>query len=138
MARLGPKTKLAAALLAVAVVVGCGSGGSSRPTAHLQGSVSIGGQPVPDNAEASITFKPTASGQARSTSALISKGKYDAPDVPTGPVTVYISIQQPTGRQVTENVSRPYDEFRSLVPAKYEGGVPLKVEGDNDEQNFDL
>jgi hypothetical protein len=120
-----------------AALIGCG-GGTSKPTAHLKGTVTIDGRPIPEDAEASITFKPTKSGQARSTSAMIVDGEYDAPDVPSGPVTVFVSVQQATGREVTENVSRPYKEYRSLVPAASEGGIALDVAGDNSNQDFDL
>ncbi len=130
-------TQLTAVLL-LAVQLGCGAGGTGKPTAHLKGTVTIGGAALPADAEASITFKPTKSGQARSTSAIISGGMYDAPDVPAGPVIVYVSVQQPTGREVTENVSRPYKEYRSLVPAKYGEGIALEVSGDKADQNFEL
>jgi hypothetical protein len=116
---------------------GCGSSGG-KPTAHLRGTVTIGGQSIPTDAEASVTFKPTKSGQARSTSAIITNGMYDAPDVPLGPVTAYVSVQQATGREVTENVSRPYKEYRSLVPSKYVDGIPLEVSGDSANQDFKL
>ena len=121
----------------VAAACGCGAG-SSKPTAHLQGTVTIAGKPIPADAEASVTFKPAKSGQARSTSAMIINGTYDAPDVPTGPVNAYVNIQQPTGREITESVSRPYKEYRSLVPSKYGEGIPLEVKGDKADQNFDL
>jgi hypothetical protein len=137
MTALRPTVGLNCALLLVALL-GCGPSGGSRPTAHLQGKVTIGGKPVPPDAEASVTFKPTKSGQARSTSAIIKGGTYDAPDVPVGPVTAYVSVQQATGKEVTENVSRPYKEYRSLVPAKYNDGIPLEVTEDSWEHNFDL
>jgi len=120
------------------VSAGCGAGHPSRPTAHLQGTVKVDGQPIPDNAEASITFKPTASGQAKSTSAQIIKGKYDAPDVPRGNVTIYFNVQEPTGRQVREGMGNPYAEMRSLVPEKLGLGMALQVDGDKADQDFDL
>ena len=125
-------------VLAFVALVGCGAGGSRKPTAHLQGTVTIGGQPIPSDAQASINFKPTASGQAPSTSAQITNGKFDAPDVPIGDIIVYFNVQQPTGRMVREGTGTPYAEMRSLVPEKHGTGMTLKVAGDNLEQNFDL
>src|SRR5262245_61725023 len=126
MTRCCAEFVLISALLPVALS-GCGRMGSGKPTSHLQGKVTIAGKPIPADAQASITFKPSGSGQARSTSAQISGGAYDAPDVPVGTVTVYFNVQQPTGRMVREGTGSPYKELRSLVPDKYGTGLALDV-----------
>jgi hypothetical protein len=95
-------------------------------------------QSPPTRRQASITFKPTQSGQAGSTTALVTNGRYDAPDVPKGNILMLFNIQQPTGRQLREGVGNPYDELRSLVPEKYAQGMPLDVTDDNADQDFDL
>jgi hypothetical protein len=124
--------------LSTLVLFGCGGRGGGKPTAHLQGTVTIARAAIPADAQASITFKPTVTGQARSTSAQISGGKYDAPDVPVGAVTVYFNVQQATGRMVREGTGSPYREMHSLVPEKYGTGMALEVLEDNSDQNFNL
>jgi len=124
-------------LVSSLALFGCGSSGG-KPTVHLRGEVTVGGAAIPDDAQASITFKPTVPGQARSTSAQITNGKYDAPDVPVGAVTVYFNVQQPTGRMVREGTGNPYKEMRSLVSEKYGTGMAIEVLEDNSEQDFSL
>ncbi|HEY4232129.1 MAG TPA: hypothetical protein VGM76_01765 [Lacipirellulaceae bacterium] len=93
---------------------------------------------MPSNVEASVTFKPTESGQGHTAGAQIVGGKYDSPKSPMGPVKVFISIQQPTGKMTREGSGNPYPEYKSLTSAEYGSGINLNVAGDNQSQDFDL
>lgn len=121
---------------------GCGKSGPSRPGAALSGSVTINGQPIPADAEATVRFMPSGpGGQAPPTSAKIVDGRYEAKDVPLGKVNVVFFITRLTGREVVEdNVpgGTPYPERENLVPVPLRRGVPLEVGGDNAKQDFDL
>lgn len=79
-----------------------------------------------------------AAGQASTTSVVVTDGRYDAPEVPQGQVKVYVNVQQPTGRMVSEAGGTPYPEYRNLVPPKHGQGILLEVDGDNADQNFEL
>lgn len=127
----------AAAGLLLASVVGCGHG-SSKPTAHLSGVVTINGQPIPANATGTIMFRPTKAGMANTAGVPINGGRYDSPNTPVGDVTVFFSIQEPTGKMISDAGGPPYAEMQPIVPAGAANGMALTVSGDNAEQDFDL
>jgi hypothetical protein len=133
----GPKTIVIAVIISVAaaVLVGCGKGGSGKPTAHLSGAITIDGQPVPDDAWVTINFRSVSTGQA--TSAQITDSNYDCPDAPLGNVDVAIQILQRTGKMVSEG-GRSWPETRSLIADNYARGIKLEVSGDNSDQDFAL
>jgi hypothetical protein len=114
-------------LLAALVLTGCETGGSGKPTAHLSGAVTIDGQPLPDDAWATINFRSGATGQA--TSAQVANSAYDCPDVPLGKVDVFIQILQRTGKMLSEG-GRSWPETRSLIADKYNQGITLDVTDD--------
>jgi hypothetical protein len=116
---------------------GCGGGGSSSGnTAHLEGTVTIGGQPLPADAEGAITFR-SASGSA--VTAPIAEGRYDSPATPKGTVKAYFTISKPTGKTYkSERTGADVAETISIVPASVSGGVDVEVSDDNSDQNFDL
>jgi hypothetical protein len=116
--------------------VGCGGGSSSGNTAHLEGTVTIGGQPLPADAEGAITFRSDSGGAA---TAPITQGRYDSPATPKGAVKAYFTISKPTGKTYkSERTGADVAETISIVPASVSGGVDVEVSGDNSEQNFDL
>jgi hypothetical protein len=117
---------------------GCGGGSSSGNTAHLQGTVTLAGQSLPADVEASILFRPTQSGQGKTVSVPVVDGRYDSPETPTGAVKAFFTIQQPTGRVFDNDRGAPIKERKSLVPEKYGAGLDLSVSDDNDAQNFEL
>lgn len=126
--------------LIVGGLLGCGEEGAlGKPTAHLTGTVLIDGRPVPDDVdESSIDFFPAAGGgQAQPTSAKIVKGKYDAPTVPQGKVTVIFHVKRFTGRMISEDGGPLFKEMEDLVPMDAQQGVTIDVAGDA-EKNFDL
>lgn len=117
---------------------GCGGGSSSGNTAHLEGTVTLAGQPLPTDVEASILFRPAQSSQGKTVSVPLVAGKYDSPNTPTGAVKAFFTIQQPTGRVFDNDRGAPIKEQKSLVPDKYGAGFDLTVSDDNDAQNFEL
>jgi hypothetical protein len=119
------------------IALGCGQSGPAR--AHLQGTVTLAGQPIPADATASIIFEPTKKAeQGQPGSAQIVNGKYECPDAPVGPVLVLFSIMQPTGPEYTTDRGLTTRATKDLTPAKYASGTPLEVTDDNATQDFDL
>lgn len=117
------------------IVSGCGKG--SAPTAHLGGSVTINGQPVPADAEASLSFEPVAGGKA--VSATIADGRYDAANVPQGPVLVRFYISRRIGPvKISERTGKEFQEVANIVPAQHAAGMQIEVTGDNTSQDFNL
>jgi hypothetical protein len=116
---------------------GCGGGGGD--TAHLQGTVTIGGQPIPADATASVTFDPAQAGpKAKTVTVKIEGGKYDSPETPKGSVRAVFSIQQPYGPEYTTDRGVKARDIKSIVPEKSQAGVSIEVTDDNPAQNFDL
>jgi hypothetical protein len=107
-------------------------------TAHLAGTVTLGGKPLPGDAQGTIVFKP-ASADVTSATAAIVNGQYDSPETPTGAVKVYFNITKPSGRTFkSSRTGETVNEVASIVPASQAAGVDLNIEGDNSSQNFDL
>lgn len=126
----------ALAALALVIVAGCSE---DKRTAHLQGNVTIDGQPIPDDAEAVIMIRPVGEGQSRGKSARLVGSRFDVPDAPRGPVLVQFSIEQPTGEIAPfAPGARREMRYRSLVPEEYTPGVKVEVEGDNLNMEFEL
>ncbi len=126
--------------LVATTLVGCGTSGSGN-TAHLQGKITIGGQPLPDDAEGYIQFMTTAAGQAPPSSADINGSSYNAEGVPLGAVNVIFNITRLTGRMVREDNApgaTPYPEREDLVPRKHRSGLQVEITGDDDAFDFEL
>jgi hypothetical protein len=135
----GSALAMAVTVMVAIACVGCETGGSSSLTAHVSGTVTIGGEPVPDDAEGSITFRPLASGSGRAVTVPIENGKYDSRDVPKGKVMAVVNIVRPSGRTyVSDRDGREIEEKESIVPADKAGGIDMEVTGSNAEWNFDL
>ena len=124
-------------LLSACVVLGCGQS-SSKPTAHLSGTVTLNGQSLPANANGTIMFRPSGKGMAKTAGVSIVGGKYDSPDTPIGEVTVFFSIQEPTGKMISDAGGPPFPEYRSIVPEGSTNGVKLTVTDENSDQDFNL
>lgn len=123
-------------LIALAVCLGCGGGSSAGDTAHLQGTVTIGGQPLPADAEGAITFRNAA---GKAATAPIVQGRYDSPETPKGAVKAYFTISKPTGKTFkSERTGTEVAETISIVPANVVGGIDVDATTDNSSQNFDL
>ncbi len=115
---------------------GCGGSSSSGNTAHLEGTVTIGGQPLPADAEGAITFRSTSGGAV---TAQIENGRYDSPATPKGAAKAYFSISKPTGKTYrSERTGTDVAETINIVPANYSNGIDVEVSADKADQNFDL
>lgn len=125
-------------LLASACFLAAAGGCVRESTARLQGAVTLAGKPLPADARAFIVFA-TGPDRSRSVSAPIIDGRYDSPRTPMGDVTVFFEISHPIGPERTsDRTGLPYRDVATLVPARYETGVPLNVTGDDAHRNFDL
>jgi hypothetical protein len=131
----GSLRSLALALLAI-TAVGCGEGGAQG--VHLQGKVTVNGQQLPTDAEGTVMFRTTRSGQGNAATARIEAGRYDSPATPTGPLKVFFTVQKPTGRMLDNGRGDPSPEYESIIAPEYGSGIDLTVEGDKSDQDFDL
>lgn len=119
------------------VVAGCGQG-SSKPTVHLRGMVTINGEPIPGDAQATIMFRPTEKGMAKTAGVPITDSKYECPDVPVGNVAVFFSIQTPTGKMISDAGGPQFPELASIVPEVAHKGIQITITGDSQTQDFNL
>lgn len=116
---------------------GCGPAARTEPVAKLEGTVMIGGKPLPGKVDASIVFRGPDKGQAPPARAQIEAGRYRTEKAPVGHVLAIFSIMQLTGKVITED-EHSYPERINLVPEKSRNGVSIDVKGDNAHQDFDL
>src|SRR5437868_4403812 len=99
-------------LIVLYLISGCGK--SAAPTAHLAGAVTIGGAPIPSDADAALAFKPPGSGKAASVP--ITSGHYDSPNTPIGSVSVQFYISRHVGPvKKNERGGPDYQEIENLV-----------------------
>ncbi len=118
------------------LAIGCGSGSS---TASVSGNVTIGGKPIPGDTEAGITFfKDVAEGEDIKVSVPITDGHYESPETPTGDVRAFISVTRLGPPKMNKRLNMETRETISLVPGKYDTGIPVQIDGDTTDQNFDL
>ncbi len=120
--------------------LGCGKSGSSTPSVHLQGAVMIDGEPVPANAQASITFQPSAGNKGRPVTVPIVGGKYDSPETPLGSVLAIVSLNIPTGKTVmSERMGGEVPEIKTIaLSPEQAGGIKLDLTEDKLDQDFVL
>ena len=130
---MAPRTTLALiGLLAVAGMAGCG--GPGFPSARLEGTVTVDGQPVETG---NISFTPTQADRGSGATATISGGRYVAEGVPQGKVRVYFDATRETGRTI-EQFGKPYPETVNVIPEKYRAGMEIDVSGEEVNQDFKL
>lgn len=121
----------------VALIALSGCGGGAARTAHLAGAVTIDGEPVPDDADATVSFSPVDGGQA--VSVAIVNGRYDSPDTPQGSVVAKFYISRPVGPvKTSERTGEQYRDIENMVPPEAAAGVTLEVDGDDTSRDFDL
>ncbi len=122
------------------IAAGCGSAARTEPVAKLEGTVTIGGKPLPSDAEGSVTFMPTARGEAPPAQAKIAAGHYKAENVAKGQVLATFHISRLTGKMLKASPDdvHPTPERIDLVPEASRAGVKVEVQGDTSQQNFDL
>jgi hypothetical protein len=130
-----------AVLIALSLMVGCNAGKATGPVAHWQGKVTINGEPIPSDARGRIMFVPSSTGSNRNAKPAIVEivnSRYDAPDVPIGPLTVTFDIMRLTGREIPREGGPPIQESESLVPEEHRNGVPVNVTEGAETHDFDL
>jgi hypothetical protein len=130
---------IACVLLLLAVgLAGCGGG--SADTVHLKGKVTLDGEPVPTDAQASVTFQPTAGNKGKAVTAAIVNGAYDSPNTPRGPVLAIMSLSIPTGKMVmSERVGAEVPEINTVTLSQAQiGGIAIDVTGDETTHDFAL
>lgn len=127
------------AVLAFIGAVATGCGVSESPVAHLQGSVTVNGNPIPEDATAYINFAPAKGNNSESVSVKVIGGKYDSPKTPRGPVLVSFDMTHPVGpEKKSERTGQMYQEVVSLVPPQYATGIQIDVQGDDPNHDFHL
>jgi hypothetical protein len=119
---------------------GCGARARTEPVARLEGNVTVAGQPLPADAEGSVIFMPTATGEAPPAQAVIKAGHYRAEKVPVGQVLAAFHIARPTGKLLKDSPTDPHPtpERLDLVPPGSRSGLKIEVQGDKPHQDFDL
>lgn len=124
------------AVAALGVTVPACSGRSAAPV-PVSGKVTLHGKPLPADATAYVVFTPTKPG-SKPMSAPIKDGHYDAPEAPSGPVTVSFDITRPNGPpRKSDRTGQMYQDILSLVPSRYVSGIPLTIDGPT-TKDFDL
>ena len=136
MARIA---KTVAAMTVLVVVAGCPSG-DSKEGVHLQGKVTIGGQPISNGngVQASIMFSPTSTDQLNPAGAEIVNGMYDVKNAPKGKVKVTFLVLKEGPAKSFDGVARPQPTQTSLVPDDKAAGFEVQVDSDKSDLNFEL
>lgn len=127
---------LAVCAVAMATVAGCGAGRSDKPTARLEGAVTLDSQPI---AKGTIDFLPQQKGQATPVTAQITEGRYQIEGVPLGKVLARIKATKGTGREIAiPHSDEKYMEEVNLIPLKYAQGIPIEVAEGGGTHDFEL
>ena len=115
-----------------------GCGGSTYPTVEWSGTVTIGGQPIPSDAVASIeVVSLEASAESKATQADIVGGNYTLKDVPVGNVLVQFNIVREIPAKNPTDQMRGIRSYSNLVPGNF-AGFSEKAEQDDTQKNFDI
>jgi hypothetical protein len=119
---------------------GCGPAPRGEPVAKLEGNVTVGGKPLPNDAEGSLVFSPAKLGEAPPVQAKLAGGHYQTDRAPEGQVVVTFQITRRTGKMLKTSPDdiHPTPERVNLVPQASRDGLRIEVHGDNPKQDFDL
>lgn len=128
--------RVLAALMAVGLTAGCG--GDSVETSTVSGTVTLGGKPIPPDAEAHIRFSSNEHPQVEPVSVPIEGGRYEATGVPQGEVTVTFNIIRYGPEKMSERTGEPYRDQINLLPPNVAAGVPHRVSGEAMTKDFAL
>ncbi len=109
-----------------------GCGGAGYPVSDVEGTIQVDKVAVE---EGTVTFTPTAGGNAVSTE--IQGGKYLAKGVAQGKNLVHIYAFKETGGTVVE-LGIKYPEKKNTIPDKYMMGIEVQVQDSKMAHNFDL
>lgn len=125
-------------LMVVVLSISTGCGGPDT-TSQLSGEVTLDGQPLPEDARASITFRPARGTEGKPVNVEIVRSHYKCPSVPTGDIVAEISITIPTGETYySDRTGQEVEKLENVQLApEQEDGIELTVTGD-ETVNFDL
>ena len=87
-------------LFLLPLLSGCSPASHSETVAKLEGNVTVGGKPLPEDAEGTLVFSPAKLGEAPPCQAKLVSGHYVADKVPQGQVTVTFLITRRTGKML--------------------------------------
>lgn len=122
-------------LVVLSLMLGCGK--STAPTAHLAGTVTIKGEPIPADTDAALSFESLGGGKP--VSAKIVNGRYETSEAPQGSVLVRFYISQPVGpKKISERTGQEYQDIANIVPPEHAAGMTIEVSGENLNQDFQL
>lgn len=125
-----------AVLLGCVLTVGCSQSVADYSSTPLSGSVKVKGTPIP---QGEIYITPRAAAQGRGVNAPIVDGKYSFEQAPLGEVLVSFHAMRDTGRTYySEQAGKEMSELESLIPVRYELGMPLMITDGMGTHDFDL
>jgi len=130
-------SRLVASPLLLLLLLGCltgGCGGPGFPTATLDGKVTVDGEPIP---EGTISFTPISGNRGGGAPTTIAGGKYHVEGVPQGKVRVFFNATIATGNTVLQ-FDKPVPEYANLIPAGYQSGIEIDIQGNKMEYDFHL
>jgi hypothetical protein len=129
------RPRFVALTIAFVSVIGCSK---STHVAHVQGKVTLNGREISKDTQAFITFKPEDK-KIEEVTVQVINGRYDSPKNPTGALRAFFEINSMEGpAKKSQHSGQEYREVKSLVPSKYVTGVPLTIEGDEPNRDFQL
>ena len=135
---------LAVAAAACGLMILSGSG-CSKPVAHVAGSVTVNGEPLP---EGTILFVPDVGTEAVSGSSRIKDGQYEIgadKELTAGSYKVEVRALRGTGRilkteEQLDGDAAEYEEVEQYIPPQYNTSTTLRAElsaGEN-KKDFQL
>lgn len=127
-----PSQSMIGILLALVLAAGCSR--NRFPTARVEGSVTLDGQPLEQGV---ISFVSQEPGGGPNASATITGGRYVAHGVPRGRVLASLHATKNTGRVVFV-AGMSQSEIVNVIPENYRNGVGIGVSSPQVRQDFDL
>jgi hypothetical protein len=127
-----------AALVAIAMLCGCGRSGPERFA--VSGQVTLDGAPLPDG---EIVFTPNDATAGPTSVGHIENGAYDIP-AERGPIagnySVAITAERPTGRKVRADIlgEATTDQYEQYIPDAYNARTTLTAEIADDRDDLDF
>jgi hypothetical protein len=123
----------------VLLLAAIGCGGSDR-RAEIRGTVLLDGKPLPTG---TISFTPTEANPGPSSGGAIVDGEYvvsESQGVTVGTNKVVIRSTQPTGRKTMLRPGEMIDEWKQIIPPKYNdmSEIVCTVKRGENRIDFDL
>lgn len=115
--------------------VGCGGSGEPRyPFTHLEGTITLDGEPLDDGW---ITLVSDSADTGPATGAAIVQGRYSIPHAPRGKARAMLTCMRDTGKTVTV-MDMPVPERIETIPPAYRTGITLEIQGERMQHDFEL